>query len=225
MRQFSDVIILMSHAAQCMWENTRYSILNTRYKSSDTRYSILNTRYHQTKSAGFSLVEVLVGAAVLIISVTGTLSLIAKNVSSAAIAAERVTAFYLAQEALEYVRGVRDNNAITGASGGWLDGLDGVGDSPDCFSSDGCVIDVNARTPCVKVVECGALGCEKLHLRVSDGVYNQCDTDPETETKFTRKMTLQTISSDEVQVNATVSWPQGLVERSFTISGHLFNWR
>ena len=87
------------------------------------------------------------------------------------------------------------------------------------------MIEVNGGAWCAKVAECGALGCEKLHLRVSDGVYNQCDTDPDTEIKFTRKMTLQTISSDEVRINATVSWLQGLVTRSFTISGHLFNWR
>ena len=108
--------------------------------------------YTLNPQRGFSLVEVLVGASVLIISVTGTLSIIARNVSSAAIAAERVTAFYLAQEALEYVRGVRDNNAITGASGGWLDGLDGAGDSPDCFSLNGCVIDVNAGASCAMPV-------------------------------------------------------------------------
>src|SRR3989338_6474367 len=73
-----------------------------------TSYKLQTTSFQR----GFSLVEVLVGSAVLIIAVTGTLSIISRNVSSAAIAEERVTAFYLAQEALEFVRSVRDNNAI-----------------------------------------------------------------------------------------------------------------
>ncbi len=180
-------------------------------------------------SSGFSLVEVLVGSAVLIIAVTGTLSIISRNVSSAAIAAERVTAFYLAQEALEYVRGVRDNNAITGAPGGWLDGLDG-NNGPDCVDNNPCFIDVNASlsdkmsasSANPNTETCGTVDCPVLRLDSSSGIYNHRRGD---NTVFTREMTIQTISSDEVQVNATVSWPQGLVERSFTISGHLFNWR
>ena len=51
--------------------------------------------YTLNPQRGFSLVEVLVGASVLIISVTGTLSIIARNVSSAAIAAERGAAVFL----------------------------------------------------------------------------------------------------------------------------------
>ncbi|MBI2049270.1 MAG: hypothetical protein HYT29_02455 [Parcubacteria group bacterium] len=163
----------------------------------NSKFKIQNSKF-QRKSGGFSLVEVLVGASVLIISVTGTLSIIARNVSSAAIAAERVTAFYLAQEALEYVRGVRDNNAITGNS--WLN--DPVSDCAGTIANP---------------------ACNPLLLRESDGVYNY---DSGTPTVFTREVVIKDIAAgEEVRVNATVKWPQGLVTRSFTISGHLFNWR
>lgn len=167
---------------------------------------------------GFSLVEVLVAAAVLIISVTGTLSIIARNVSSAAIAAERVTAFYLAQEALEYVRGVRDNNAITNQS--WLNGLD------DCRKETAvspCMIDVNVAV----ISSCNGSfsnpACAPLLLRESDGVYNYIDGDL---TVFTREVVIEDVrAGEEVRVHATVSWPQGGITRSFTISGNVFNWR
>ncbi len=184
----------------------------------NSKFKIQNSKF-QRKSGGFSLVEVLVGASVLIISVTGTLSIIARNVSSAAIAAERVTAFYLAQEALEYVRGVRDNNAITGNS--WLNGLE------VCMETEGspCMIDVNAAA--APVSDCAGTianpACNPLLLRESDGVYNY---DSGTPTVFTREVVIKDIAAgEEVRVNATVKWPQGLVTRSFTISGHLFNWR
>ena len=185
----------------------------------NTTYNIQHTTY---KTRGFSLIEVLVAVSVLIISVTGTLSIIAREVSSAAIAKDQVVAFYLAQEALEYVRGVRDNNAIHDLS--WLDGLNS---SPDCIDNK-CVIDVNADPLSVEqeVAECNATGCDPLYLD-SSGVYNQQeDGDP---TMFTREVQIVGIDdalspAREVQVDATVRWTSG-VERSFTISGNLFNWR
>ena len=190
-----------------------------------TTYNIQHTTY---KTRGFSLIEVLVAVSVLIISVTGTLSIIAREVSSAAIAKDQVVAFYLAQEALEYVRGVRDNNAIHDPRNSWLTGLDGLNSLPDCITNK-CVIDVNADPLSVEqeVAECDVTGCDPLFLDSPSGVYNQQDDgDP---TMFTREVQVVGIDDAsspvrEVRVDATVRWTSG-VERSFTISGNLFNWR
>src|SRR3989344_2961371 len=133
---------------------------------------------------GFSLVEVLVAAAVLIIAVTGTLSIISRNVSSAAIAEERVVAYYLAQEAIEFVRSVRDNNAIANPRRPWLDGLD------DC-AGQACSIDVNdSATP---VDSCTGGKCPLLLLN-SDGVYNRSNGK---QTIFSRTVTLDEIQEEQ----------------------------
>jgi len=184
------------------------------------RFTRVESGQHTTyKANGFSLIEVLVAVSVLIISVTGTLSIIAREVSSAAIAKDQVVAFYLAQEALEYVRGVRDNNAINNQS--WLNGLD------QCLSPSKCVIDVTADPIASESEVQSCVGTCPLLFDAVRGVYNQNNHgDP---TIFTREVQIVGVDNTssptrEVRVNATVRWTAG-VERSFTISGNLFNWR
>jgi len=184
---------------------------------------------------GFSLIEVLVATTVLVIAVTGTLSIIARNVSSAGIAQERVTAFYLAQEALEFVRSVRDNNAIA-PDHGWLDGFGGgFGDEDDCFATNGCMVDVNQPAELIgdewdapgdkQIVQCPLSGCDPLFF--GGGVYNQQgEGSGNTVTAFVREVKITETTLDrEVRVDVTVRWLRGYAEESFTISGHLFNWR
>ena len=183
------------------------------------QYSIFNIQYSsQSKSAGFTLVETLVGMTVLIIAVTGTLSIISRNVSSAAIAKESVTAFYLAQEAIEYVRGVRDNNAISPGEVYWLAGLG------DCIGQK-CTIDVNEGSLGDQVDGCAG-GCSALYLDPDTGLYTQDTSGDNVETIFTREVELVEIASDrEERIDVTVKWMQGSVERSFTLSGTIFHWR
>ncbi len=181
---------------------------NTRYPIPDTRYS----------TRGFTLMETLVGMTVLIIAVTGTLSIISRNVSSAAIAKESITAFYLAQEAVEFVRGVRDNNAISGG-GNWLLGLD------DCRGGNKCAVDVNAEFESDRVLSC-VIECPKLLLNTGTGVYGYGSGVDTVETVFTREVRLQDIAPDrEERIDVTVKWQQGFVAREFTLSGTIFNWR
>lgn len=59
---------------------------------------------------GFTLVEAMVAIAILSISITGPLIIAQKGVASAIYSRDQVTAFYLAQEAVEYIRNVRDSN-------------------------------------------------------------------------------------------------------------------
>ena len=161
---------------------------------------------------GFSLVEVLVAAAVLIIAVTGTLSIISRNVSSAAIAEERVVAYYLAQEAIEFVRSVRDNNVIANPRRPWLDGLD------DCVGQ-ACSIDVNDSAAPVNFCP----GGECPLLLNPDGVYNRSNGE---QTIFSRTVILDEIRDEqEVRIDVTVNWVHGLQDHGFTLSGHIFNWR
>jgi type II secretory pathway pseudopilin PulG len=82
---------------------------------------------HQRGSLAFTLIETLVAISILTIAITGPLAIIAQALRSSYFARDQITAYYLAQEAIEYIRNQRDMNGLKGvdapASEEWLDGV------------------------------------------------------------------------------------------------------
>src|SRR3989338_8277612 len=72
--------------------------------------------------SGFTLVETLVAVAVFTAAIAGPMTLVQKSLSSARYAKDQTIANYLAGEAIEYVRSLRDENIYKGSSD-WLSGL------------------------------------------------------------------------------------------------------
>src|SRR3989344_1991357 len=93
-------------------------------------------------SRGFSLIESLVAIAILILAVTGTLTIASKSISISGQARDQITAAYLAEEGMEFIRNTRDNNVLAGAS--WVSGLSA------CIGGSGCTVDVSSSqvAPC-----------------------------------------------------------------------------
>lgn len=86
---------------------------------------ILPTKAHKQKA--FTLVETLVAISILTIALTGPLAIIAQALRSSYFARDQITAYYLAQEAVEYIRNQRDYNGLQGVSApaaeNWLQGV------------------------------------------------------------------------------------------------------
>jgi len=161
---------------------------------------------------GFTLFETIVALSVLIFAVTGPLTLAAYAIHSATYAQNQITAFYLAQEALEYIKNWRDKNALNGASE-WLDGLG------SCRGGKGCVVDI----PNDKVKNCpGNDPCPKIKYDSVTGFYNY---ETGSETPFIREVKLRDIvSGREAKVEVIVSWQEKFGSRLFTIEENIFNW-
>jgi prepilin-type N-terminal cleavage/methylation domain-containing protein len=72
----------------------------------------------------FTLIETLVAISILTIALTGPLAVIAQALKSSYFARDQITAYYLAQEAIEYIRNQRDINGLKGidasTSESWL---------------------------------------------------------------------------------------------------------
>ncbi len=100
-------------------------------------------------AAGFTLIETLVAVVILATAIAGPLTIASKGLSAALVAKNQTTAEFLAQDAVEYVRFVRDSNRLTNKS--WLTRLN------SCTSADGtasCIIDSLADSVTVCSATC-----------------------------------------------------------------------
>lgn len=109
---------------------------------------------------GFTLIEMLVAVVLLTAAITGPMSIASKGLTASIVAKDQITAFFLAQDAVEYARFIRENNKLcinmNQANPGscpsattWLAGLDGTsnqhlivgnnldGNNGDCVSPNG----------------------------------------------------------------------------------------
>lgn len=95
-------------------------------------------------TGGFSLVETLVAITVLLLAVLGPMALVSDSLQAARVAKSRVTAFFLAQEAVEYTRYVRDTIVLERGSD-WLRGDPGQEKLADCLGQ-WCKLDVTEQS-------------------------------------------------------------------------------
>jgi type II secretory pathway pseudopilin PulG len=170
-------------------------------------------------SSGFTLVETLVAITILIIAIVGPLYAIHRSVAASYAARDNLVATALAQEAVEFVRSVRDTNYLSNRT--WLQGLeecvvDGSGDY-------GCIIDPGTGNidPCAS----GATGCSRLSLHPTTRLYTQNASLPLS--PFTRKIVIEPVSGavgTQIKVTVTVTWTTLRVPYTATVTEHLYNW-
>ena len=169
-----------------------------------------------TMKKGFTLIETLVAVSLLTVAVVAPMTLTARSLSAAYYARDQITAFHLAQEAVETVRNVRDGNILQNALGASVDLLTGIP------SITGQPFTVDTRNG--SMTQC-PVTCPPLK---TDGeLYGYQNGSPWVATRFTRTVRAEPVSgnNDEVRVSVTVSWRSGSFQtRTFTISENLYRW-
>jgi prepilin-type N-terminal cleavage/methylation domain-containing protein len=174
------------------------------------------------KNSGFTLVETLVAIAIFSISILGILSVLASGITNTTYAKDKMIGGYLAQEGIEYMRNLRDNEALFPANGGWSAFISTMTTSPTICTSAASPCGFNSTSMPISFFTCAndSLGC-KLYL--NNGVYN--DTAGGTYSGFTRKVWVNIINSNnEAIIYSEVDWKQGVTNTSVILSENLFNW-
>jgi len=170
---------------------------------------------------GFTIIESLIAIVVLVFAVTGTFAAVQSALSTSIFAKNQVTAFFLAQEAVEYIINTRDTNILGGVN--WLTGIaDG---SSACDFGKFCIVDAtlnsNAFTSCSAP---NPNNCPVLKQSSSGNIlygHNSLWTD----SQFKRYIQLQSVNANEILATVSVSWTKGVLSRTITVKESIFNWQ
>ena len=159
---------------------------------------------------GMTFLELMVAMFVLIVGISGTVGLIQRTISSAAMSVSQLKAAYLAKEGVEVVRNIRDSNWVRNVD--WLTNI-------ECVCCE-VAFDHNASTP-MTPCSAGATTCPQLRpLVYSGGFYRYVAG-----TGVFRRMIETTRESDHLRVEVTVCWNERGSNRSVTVVEKLYNWR
>ncbi|MDE1965974.1 MAG: prepilin-type N-terminal cleavage/methylation domain-containing protein [Patescibacteria group bacterium] len=198
----------------------------TRASAADAHRSPLQAPHFKLAASqrGFTLIETMVAIAILTIALVGPFIVAESSYQAAAAARDQLTASYLAQEGIEYVRSVRDDNYLVlyparATSGQWLNGLSA------CLAPKVCTVDATGNAAPSTCTD-GTCAAEPLNLS-STGLYNQASpSSSNLATKFVRKVevTVNPSYPDEAEVTVTVSWSSAHRQFTATATDHLFNW-
>ena len=182
-----------------------------------------NTQNHFSvfrQRRGFTLIETMVAISLLTMSIVAPISLTAQSLESALYARDQITAFYLAQEAIEAVRSIRDGQILQITQTANASGLNIFGPIP--LDNQPFTVDARTADSSQAITTCSTT-CPPLQTDGTLYGYQNGWTD----TNFTRTVKAAFVGSgqDEIRVTVTVTWQTGAFQsRSFSISENMYRW-
>lgn len=191
---------------------------------------------HEARKRAFTLVETLVAITILTLSVVGPLFAANRAIVSARTSRDQLTALYLAQEAIEYVRRMRDDAYLArypssdASTVAWQDFIDGSGpfSMASCRSTT-CTLDPWSQMGHVSgssLNACSGSSCQPLVLYA--GAYRQSqNVSGGASSIFTR--TVQAVDlpgfPNDERIVATVAWTYHGTPYSVSVTGNLTPWQ
>lgn len=162
------------------------------------------------KAQGFTLIETLVAVTIITVAVSGAVFAANSSLAAAMISRDRLTASYLAQEGVEYVRAMRDDaflhaSGATASTDAWTDFVSGSSD----WSITGCETTMCTLDPTqsMKTGSGFALNgyANNAPLYFANGGYTQNSSNG-VKTPFTRTIQASALSNTEEKIVSTVTW-------------------
>lgn len=183
---------------------------------------------HNNSNRGFTLVETLVAILIFASSVVALLTATSGGLTEVTLLRNKLSANYLAQQGIEFVRNARDRSIQVYGTNGWNQFLAGVG---ACQNASGCGFNPFPTTS-PTVVSCTTPPGDPCSLSYSElsGLY--IPSSPSNilsgtiiPTTFRRVVTVQpTIGLDEAKITSTVTWTQGVSSQHVVLEEYIYNW-
>jgi len=163
---------------------------------------------------GFTIIETLVAISILMLSIVGPLTVSQKSLSASLYAKDQVIASFLAQDAMEYLKNIRDGE-------GYSDLMDTVG---GCIISNPCNIDTIEN----KIASCPLNGdCEKLYIKDGEGYTTASNGNNTIPSIFRRVFYVDTInisnSGEEANFIVKVTWQNGTIKNHTVLEDQFFD--
>lgn len=193
-------------------------------------------RFHKLTTRGFTLIETMIAITILTFAVAGPLVTASRAIVAAQTARDQLTASYLAQEGVEYVRAMRDKEYLAAYQAGgsnisivaWDNFLNGggAGSIAQCRTA-ACSLDLTREMGYgsgSSLSQCSGESC-KLYV-LSSGIYATERSGQNGEiTHFARTIQAFDISKNEEKIVSKVSWDFHSIPHSVTVTDYLTPWQ
>lgn len=216
----------------------RFTTKRVRQKK-NSHFSFANERREQTRLCGFTLVETMIAVTILTFAVAGPLFTASRAIIAAQISRDQLIASYLAQEGIEHVRAMRDNEYLAAyrqgganiSSTAWNNFLNNesqdVSAITQCRSPKICTLDP-VQSSSIPLTTCPDNICTAPLYLVNNGttnMYTQQNTLGGTVTPFIRTVQAIDVSPNDERIVSTVSWSFHNLPYSVTVTDHLTPWQ
>lgn len=180
---------------------------------------------------GFTLVETMFAVMILTFTIVSMMTVVANSLFAARYAKDEITVNYLLQEVIDSIRNDRDTSVFLQNTqtidAAWDDFADKY---TDCVGPRGCTFDVLSST---SPTLCPTSGCPKLcydsnadtsSFYVNEDTFGDCPGTGQIQTNFSRKIVV-TRNADEINVTVTISWLNGTLTRTRSLSTTFMKWQ
>jgi len=177
------------------------------------------------KNNGFTLIETMVAVIILTFSIAVFMNAISNSYFYSRYARNEITANYLLQEVVDFIKNDRDTKIVLGSETTWDTFASGYTDS--CGDSSlGCTINTYNRDLTADICDTGTCGPLYYDEGTTTNFYNY-DSVNGVETSFVRKIVVvkNTDNLDnQLDVTVTVSWRNGNQLKSKELKTYIMNW-
>ena len=174
----------------------------------------MNTFLLKNKQTGFTIIEMMVAVVILVIATGAPLLMTTNAVRLATEAKTKVTADYLAIEALEYIKNKRDNNKLNNKQ------------FDQELYPDGIEVQYKVDVFADAIVNCSGVSCNgdehRMSYNIIDGIrhYGHAGV----QSKFKRMVMYEYVNADELGVIVEVTWDSPTGGGLASVRMNLFSW-